>query len=286
MSNGQQAKGILPDAKKIKELRKKAGKTQKGLIQNSSIELRTYQRAEQGRAVLPEMLQQIAVLLSVDTNVLRIDKTLPTNVSEVFRLQCVSRSGANRLVTELQSWSSKVEYRFRIDPCAQVAEQVAAVVEYCQALEVTHDNSRTQLSSANKIRAIGHLNDQLGLLAAEGVFTYAGEYHTWDSSSQTVGDLTWEHSGEPVEARSPTISRNIRLVFHHEETEFLSGTYSSFESRESAYRMAIAWNIREKIKPDWLQEHWVFEDDFVEAYRREFERRCEQPTDLQSWREL
>jgi len=68
-------KGILPDGKKLKELRKKLGKTQKGLIQGSSVELRTYQRAEQGLPILPEILQQIGLLLSADLAQLRLDRT-------------------------------------------------------------------------------------------------------------------------------------------------------------------------------------------------------------------
>ena len=47
MTKAAQTKGILPDGKKIRELRERVGKTQKGLIQGSGIELRTYQRAEQ-----------------------------------------------------------------------------------------------------------------------------------------------------------------------------------------------------------------------------------------------
>jgi transcriptional regulator with XRE-family HTH domain len=144
MSRARHAKGILPDGRKIKKRREALGKTQKGLLQHSTVELRTYQRAEQGRPILPEILNEIAVLLETDLKELTHEKNGPAREAtktptgfEAFRLHCVSKIGANALVTELQTPTSKVDYNFTINPTIGVAEHVASIIEYCQTLEVT-----------------------------------------------------------------------------------------------------------------------------------------------------
>jgi len=260
-------KGILPDGKKIKELRKKLGKTQKGLVQGSGVELRTYQRAEQGLPILPEILQQIGLLLSADQAQLRLDRTQPAEQENSFRLHCVSTDGASRLVTELQGWSSKVEYRFAINPSGEVAEKVAATIEYCQSLAVTNSVA-PRLSPANKIRAIGQLNDMLGELALHEVHTYAGSYYTWDDREEIVADLVWEQDGEPISYKMPAIESNLRLVFSHKAHPFIVGTYSSWQSKQEATSRAITWNLEHKIKPQWINE--PFDDEFTNAYREAY----------------
>ncbi|HVZ03270.1 hypothetical protein [Hyphomicrobium sp.] len=273
MTEQKKTKGVLPDGNAIKQLRKKLGKTQKGLIQGTTIELRTYQRAEQGVRILPEVLGQIAVVLRADPVALRANKNEVSNGSAVFRLQSISNAGGNQLVKELQtSWTDKIDYNFKINPSGAVAEEVAELVDYCQELEITAHSNRKPLSPANKIRAIGKLNDLISNLAAKGVFAYVGSYNEWDTKRQAVGEMIWEESGEPIEARTPSIRKRIRVVFAHEDTDLITGTYSTWSTRESAYERAIAKNLELGIHPDWLQEHWVFDDDFIEEYRAAFER--------------
>jgi transcriptional regulator with XRE-family HTH domain len=260
-------KGVLPDGKKIKELRKKLGKTQKGLIQGSGVELRTYQRAEQGLPILPEILQQIGLLLSADLAQLRLDRTQQPEQENSFRLQCVSTDGSSRLVADLQGWSPKVEYRFAINPSGEVAEMVAAVVECCQSLEIKN-HLTARLSPAQRIRVIGRLNDMLGALTNYEVHTYAGSYYTWDDQDQIVPDKIWEHSNEPISYRLPSIESNLRLVFSHQQHPFIVGTYSSWQSKKEAFARAINWNLIHQIKPEWIDE--PFDDEFTNTYREAY----------------
>ena len=67
-------KGIRIDGKKLRDLRTKEGKTQKGVIAGSAVQLRTYQRAEHGQLILPDLAEQIARRFKVDLKAIRVDK--------------------------------------------------------------------------------------------------------------------------------------------------------------------------------------------------------------------
>jgi transcriptional regulator with XRE-family HTH domain len=53
---------VTPNGKKIRELRLKLGKTQEGLLERSTLSLRTLQRAEQGQPIKGYALEEIARL--------------------------------------------------------------------------------------------------------------------------------------------------------------------------------------------------------------------------------
>lgn len=276
----RKSKGITPDAKKIKELRTELGKSQKDLIRGSSVELRTYQRAEQGIAVLPVMLQEIATLLGVEANELRNDKAQTPKSSDVFRLHCMTRDGANKLVQQLQDWNSYVQYSFQINPTAQVANDVAALIEFCQTIEISEANGRDPfdlLDPASNIRAIGKINDMLSALAEHGIYAYAGSY-CWHTERMCM--LKYLKDGQPIHAMVPTLQRKLRIIFSHEETEYIIGTYPSSSTEPKSFKRAIAWNLNEQIHPDWLLDQ-THERDFIEEYRREYERTQTQDPVLQ-----
>ena len=276
MTKAAQTKGILPDGKKIRELRERVGKTQKGLIQGSGIELRTYQRAEQGRPILPEWLQRISVLLNTDLKELRIEKDHAPNAKELFRLQCISENGANKLLNELQSLFGKVEYRFEINPTTKDAEQVAALVEYCQELVISNcDEEDKILEPASKIRAIGRLNDMLTSLASKKIYVFTGEYQLW--GVQIVKVRTPEPDGLVIKASFPNLSTKLRIVMKNDAAPHINETYSPWRStRENAYQQAIAANLEAGILPDWLEcavREALFWYGFIAEYRREYDRR-------------
>lgn len=263
----KKSKGILPDGKKIKELRKQAGKSQKGMIQGSPIELRTYQRAEQGLPVLPEILQRIGVLFSKDPSELRLSKQPAKQSEHSFRLYCASHHGANKLVTELQRWTTNVEFRFEISPGTEVAERVATTVEFCQALEITED-AQARMSPAQKIRAIGQLNDLLGTLASDGVHTYAGEYYTYDDEVEQI-EIDPETS-ETRTIKSPGITSHLRIVFAGQQHDFILNTYSTYRTWEAAAQRATRWNLKHGIEPKWVDAAHPFDDRYAIFYRKAY----------------
>lgn len=108
----------------------------------------------------------------------------------------------------------------------------------------------------------------LSELACFDVHTYAGSFFTWDDKDEVVADAVWEHNGEPVTYRLPSVESNLRLVFSHQQHAFVVATYSSWQSKNEATRRAIDWNLAHQIRPEWISE--PFDDEFTNAYRQAY----------------
>lgn len=262
-------KGILPDGKKIKDLRIKAGKTQKGLIQGSAIELRTYQRAEQGKAILPEILQQIGVLLSKDVSEIRLITAIEQPNDNTFRMFSLNRVGANQLVQDLRAGPA-LNFQFAINPGAEIAEQVAATVEYCELLAKCGSDA-DYLAPAGEIRAIGHLNDLVAHLSQAGVYSYAGKYYTYDDGKYDIND--------DQEYRVPIMKGNVRIVFAAAYYEYITQTYPSWRTEKAAAERCTEWNLKQDVAPEIIDGRDFF-GDYALAYRAAHEAHAGQKEPL------
>ena len=234
------------------------------------------------------MLQKISVLLNTDLKELRIEKDQTPKEKELFRLQCISENGANKLLRELQCVMGEVEYKFEINPSTEDAEQVAVLVEYCQELVISdYEEANKILEPASKIRAIGRLNDMLTSLASKKIYVFVGRYQIWGVQRVKVQTATACSLLESVVRVSfPSLITKLRIVTKNDAAPYINETYSSWWlTRETAYQRAIASNLEAGVLPDWLEydlEKAFVWDDFVAEYRREYERKhAQQNTPLQ-----
>ena len=148
-------KGIRIDGKKLQDLRKKQGKTQKGVIAGSTVQLRTYQRAEQGEQILPDLAGQIARLVGAELKDIRADRGSDDKPSNSYRLNDLICVGAGKLLEALQGADEDcAQYEFEINPRSDIAKSVAQFIEFSEL-----HRRLTNLHPADRIRAIGALND-------------------------------------------------------------------------------------------------------------------------------
>lgn len=266
----KRSKGIPADGKKIQELRKKAGKTQKGLLSSSTIELRTYQRAEKGEHILPELLEQIATLLGTQLKDIRADKATPAQVPNSYRLHNLLVVGAHKFLKELQGHHSRVNYDFAINPNSALAERVAEMIDYCRHFEITiNDGSVQTLDPASAIRVVGALNDRAASLSTDGVHVYFGRYTEYDIRKDEHTLFPTEVTGgDPIVPYHAVPDFRLRIMFSNESSEFITKTFSSWLSFEEASVRSVKTNLKLGIHPDWFEPNpFGFDEDYVSAYR-------------------
>lgn len=267
------AKGVLVDGKKLRGLRKKEGKTQKGLIAGTTIQLRTYQRAEQGQHILPDLAEQIAKLLKTDLKTIRADQVKDDAPTNSYRLHNVATVGALKFFETLQGGYGTARYEFAINPRPPIAEQVADFIEFCRPLEIPDYDLSERRDPATAIRFIGELNHRADVLAAQNIYVFFGTYTQFDIEKDVGHAIPIEVTGEQ-QIVPYTISsyRNLRVIFSEENAPFLSKRFSSWFTYESAVERVINANVKLSIQPDWLPDRsFIFDAEFVAQYRRAYE---------------
>jgi hypothetical protein len=272
-------KGVLPDAKKIRTLREKSGKPLKEMFPREGLSLRTYQRAENGEAITAVALQEIANMYSVGIADVRAREDQESNTAdgkEVFRLYGMAETGVNKIIEDFASGYCRIKWDFDINPKPGVADSIAQFIEKCEGL---HPKQRELYcgawDAAEKIRAIGALNQMLIELAESGVHVYAGRYNIWMAEADELKDLKWADTNIEVLAFVPSLTCYLKLTISERIEEYLTGTYSSMFSREQAYRSATERNIRNGIRPEWIATRsWAaFADpQYVASYKKAFQQ--------------
>lgn len=268
------AKGIPADGEKIKALRQKLGVGQKGLVQGSTVELRTYQRAEQGGSILPEILQQIAILLKVDLEEIRNDTDrgeTPRRASG-FRLNNALKAGANKLMRCLREGCWQVNYEYEINPDAELASEVASLV---RDLEIWHNEECRPKkphpyteNNWREVEYIGQFNEQLNALHLSGVHLFFGYVRAHvPAPCETLffpTEVTGGNGIRPFDVAGRVI---LIMVFSHESGDTLP-YQDGYYTAPMARRLAMRRNIELGIHPDWFDgSHFVFDQKYVAEYR-------------------
>jgi transcriptional regulator with XRE-family HTH domain len=269
MTTNKHAKGVKANGTKIRELRLKANKSQKSLINGSTVELRTLQRAEKGEPVLPAILQQIAQLLEVPLT----DLTLASHdhqQTNAYRLYNARTVGGRRLFSALHDWDVQYHYAFSIDPDQELATSIAATIRYFQSLAITTIDDYVA-DPADKILTIGRINNCLAELENKGVWIYFGKFTECTVKKESTilfgPDLTGAGTVSPSNV---AVSFHAKIRFSNENVEYLTDSFYEVYTRDRAEQKAIRENLERGIHPDWLDacSPLVFHSSFLEAYRK------------------
>ena len=269
------ARSAPANGEAIKLLRVKAKKTQKELIRSSQVDLRTYQRAENGEAISPATLREIAGLLNTTFEV-SVKNNDQTDGGQVRLYNCGGR-GALQILKLLQKAPGSVRYSYDLDPVPEEAERIAVVVDFCNAHTnksfSEEDPAYLGDASAAYIRAVGQLNEKLSELAKVGVNLFLGSYMYWTT--------LWERL--PVEPHQeymlPIQERRVLLEFSARSDDFiLVDGPPDQESEIYQYDVAAEFNYNKRVHPDALEAacDWHELDRF-----KKFNRTCwEEQTEM------
>ena len=190
-------------AAKFDNCETRRGKSQKELLRDSTVELRSYQRAEQGLAISPAVLREIAGLfkLPLADIVCKPDGDRGAR-SETVRLHPCDGKGGLKILSRLQC---PVELRvgFDVDPYGDTATLIADMIRCCKIN--SYSDASVQLEDAEFIEAVGELNTKIAELYAVGVNIHFATYTRWETS------MTQLPTGEAI--RTPTCRSCLHILF-------------------------------------------------------------------------
>lgn len=256
-------KGVLPDGAKIKKLRKQAGKTQKGLINRTVVMLRTLQRAEQGKPILPDMLGAIAASLGVTSDEIRISASTDDRAPRsIVRLRRLDPPSASNMVKLFRDGVDRMDIEFDLDPDQSTAELLAEAAELSEEFranewdwegwfEATSDPEALQknkFTPAQEIRKIGRLNTLLQALADSGIFPFLGAYTEWAlSCGEKVGPVG------SFNLNIPYMIKVVAVLFSTEPADYVTKNIVDSSWEKIEYK-AILRNLIERVPPNYIQE--------------------------------
>ncbi|MCK4867479.1 MAG: helix-turn-helix transcriptional regulator, partial [Alphaproteobacteria bacterium] len=138
MASRDSLRGVCPNGPRIKELRKRAGFSQRDFAARFAITARTLQRAESGERVLPEMLNSIAAGLKVASSELDIESMESSTGSTWFEPHYeqvrLPRTATARQIAAVLAQVQQLTFEYDIDPDEKTAEDVAAAMEIMERL--------------------------------------------------------------------------------------------------------------------------------------------------------
>lgn len=271
------ARSIVAKGDAIKKLRLEAKQTQKELVRGSAVPLRTYQRAEQGKAISPETLREIARLLKVSFEaVVKNDAESDTGQIRLYR--CAAKGGL-QIMNLIQGRPGDVTYSFNLDPGPVEAEKIAVVVDFCKAhttagcptipgVKIDESVPYFGAGSPSFIRAVGQLNEKLGQLVEAGVNVFVGSYFYFNVALEAID---WHVEDEEYVQR-PQIHQRVLIAFSERGDDFiLKPGPQEWEREHSCYERAAKWNFKHERHPDIVDERVGFfgPDDFL-VFNREY----------------
>ena len=277
MSN--MTKGVLPDGAKIRKLRRQAGKTQKGLINNTVVMLRTLQRAEQGKPILPDMLGAIAASLGVTSNELRKGASTDDSKSRpIVRLRRMAPPSASNFIKHVRDGVDRMDIEFDLDPDQSTAELLAEAAELLEefranwhwefwwaATSKSEGLQENKFTPAQEIRKIGRLNTLLQSLADSGIFPYLGTSIEW------ILDIGMTSSSAGAfNVHVPYTIRVMAVRFSTDPANYVIKNIAD-HSWEQIEKKAIYWNKMLGVPPDYIEQKL----DLYPVYADENEKRAE-----------
>jgi transcriptional regulator with XRE-family HTH domain len=258
----------------IKKLRLAAKKTQKELIRGSTVQHRTYQRAEEGKSTSRETLAEIARLLNVTFEAVVKDEA-EKGRGQVKLYNCAGKGGS-QILKLVQGAPGSIHYNFDLDPDPGEAEKIAGVVEFCKlhtrmgrgiipGVKQEFDAPYLSKMSADFIRAAGELNAKLSEVTKLGVKVFVGSYWYWDTLLEAI-----EPDVEDEEyIKHPKQCRRVLITFSERDEEFIleDGPRKS-ELKEACYERAARWNSERNYHPDVIEKRLQKDYVFLELHQR------------------
>lgn len=210
MASRNSPRGVRPNGPRIKELRKRAGFSQRDFAARFAITARTLQRAESGERVLPEMLNSIAAGLKVASSELDLEpmesSTGSTRFEPHYEQVRLPRTATARQITAVLAQVQQLTFEYDIDPDEETAEDVAAAMEIMERL--VGKSGANELEPSAHVRLLGRLNSLLGRLEQQNIRVFTGSY--WEPTVTIEDEPTLDRPTQYC--RVETVCRGIMLI--------------------------------------------------------------------------
>jgi transcriptional regulator with XRE-family HTH domain len=181
-SCGDVEMNVVPDSKKIRDLREKRGLSQEQLASKGKVSARTVQRAEAGEKIEQETLADIAAVLGATYEELLLtdgarhqDEAVESGAVVVLH----RTSSAREIVHALQRADLHV-LDYDVDPAEDNVDLLAGLIERLESFAPPwatgappQEENRTV---AQTIRDIATINKDVSSLEALGIYVFLGEY--------------------------------------------------------------------------------------------------------------
>lgn len=236
---------LRADGEKIKQLRAATGKTQKELLRGSHVQMRSYQRAEQGLGVSPAILQEIAALFKRPLG--DVCKSEAPKYDDyrgsTFRLHPCDGKGGRTIVHNLQC-GIDIRFTFDVDPYGSTASLIADVVRFCKLNRYTQDADL--LEDDDFIEAVGELNSKIAELYVLGVNIHYAVFLRWETNRDTLG--------QDQLVRLPTCKHCLEIVFS-ERSGVIHKPMHFWETYEQVCRSCHRSNFGHRVTPEQLSDY-------------------------------
>ena len=273
MTSKRPQRTVPPNGQEIRRLRLAKGQTQEEFVKGGGITQRTLQRAEQGERIGSQHISVIAKRLEVPSEQIvkeTADNKQPDAQKDaIIILEAVK---GRQLIEWLQAeWGpDDVEYSFDVDPGSEVSELIAGVIEFCNQCRLRNPDSI--LGPAEKIRAIGVLNDKLAELNSRQVDVFASDHYFWRAElkkNKETGVYVW----------TPHIKSRVLIGFGSVDALSMTEREHRFYTKQSVFKECARNNFKNRIDPEIPEMKSLFVDnDFHSFYRTYWDaRRAELP---------
>jgi transcriptional regulator with XRE-family HTH domain len=239
---------------------------QQKFASDAGVSQRTLQRAEQSKDVGAQHISAIAKLLEVPTEQLvkatgdhKGANAQQDGQKDIIRLDPVR---GRWIMERLQPYGpDEIEYNFDIDPNSEMSELIASVIEFCDQHNL--DDRRNSLEPADKIRAIGLLNDKLDALRLRQIGVFASAHYIWQAEPNEI-------EGTKTNVWIPNIVKRLLVAFGSAERDFMTEFDQDFYKKKPIYDFCIDYNLKDNIDPEIVRIHArkLFDDDFTPLYRQ------------------
>jgi len=170
-------KSTLIDGEKLKKLRDSKFGTQQRLANKCNVSIKTIQRAEKGESIAPDVANEIAKALNVDTQEIlsaadgseKIVEQAPANY-EFLRLKQLTT--AKSLFDAAKS--QLLEFEFELDLDESTATELAEFIQPIEELNNKNNDPEKTTTVSEQLRVIGKVNDGLKALENKNICGFIG----------------------------------------------------------------------------------------------------------------
>jgi hypothetical protein len=223
-------------------------------------------------------MREIARHLKVEVSEITLSGSkIVHNSGAAYRLTRLRKIGGSKLVRELQSCCNRISFLLRVEPGAKVAEEIATFIEFCQQLLITwpEHEEKLPLSTPDRIRAIGTINDAAVRLEEVGISVFFGTQYEYEAKSDPELIFPATLTGTlPLRPFLVSSSRGLVVLFSEETSDTITKHTNPYFTEEDATARAIKKNIELGIHPDWFEpdDHPFLRASFVNQYRAAYHK--------------
>lgn len=253
-------RSVALNGAKIKKLREKAGKTQKELIRDSQLTLRTYQRAEQGLPISTGVGRHIAGIFKTPLEEIVYSPANAEAPSKALRFQPCNGKGGMNILKEVRYGRHKLDFDFEVDPNAEVAKLIAEIIRVCEKASAKEGH----LENAELIEAVGQLNAKLTALHEHGIHVHFAKEYFWQHEIKGSP----YHVEPDFSAWVPSIESRFNFIFS-EESGAISRPQSSWYEKTAVRRRCHRQNYKAGLSAEQIRMVLAsYQQEFADEYAK------------------